>query len=136
MKKLTMLMMLLILPIFAHASNVKPNQQRYQTLVDISSISSCLSKNWKYKGETWYGATYIYTEVNLVKKWLEDSSGNLIAGSLESIVDKQGRIVSTEDVHSSERSALNECFQRLKLKEAGAVSKQEVTDAIERFLKN
>ncbi|MCM2351890.1 MAG: hypothetical protein NDI69_17890 [Bacteriovoracaceae bacterium] len=116
--------------------NLKAKQQVYKKLIDAKSISECISKNWRYNRKIWYAATYVYTEVQLIKKWLEDENGILYPGSLENIVHRQGLSVTTNGVHCFEGSALNECAQRRRLQEAGAVSGDEVIAAIDRFLKN
>lgn len=119
---------------YATAGNIEFKQQSFQKMVDIDTVGSCVTQVWTNKWKSGYQASFTYSRYYLVKKWLE-VDGQMIPGSLESIVEKAGARDYSSSSHSSEKSALNECAQDQALIKAGAVTHEEIHDAIERFLR-
>lgn len=139
MKKIICILMMTLMSSSVFASSDSKTRVRsavFQELAESDSFSECASRNWIYNRKLWYGGYFTFNKVLLTTKWLEDESGNIIEGSLEKLILKEGHIESTDGVHRSEISALNECKTILKLIGVSSFSKLEVQEAIDRFLKN
>ena len=139
MKKIICILMMTLTSLSVFASTDSKTRVRsavFQELAEADSLSECASRNWIYNRKLWYGGYFTYNKVLLVTKWLEDDNGNIIEGSLEKLIQKAGHLESTDGVHRSESSALDECKTILKLRGVSSFSRLEVQEATDRFLKN